>query len=65
MSGQSPITDPAALVSGLRADDIRARLDALESEERALRVLLRAAAARERGVRTKSLHMGEEESSRE
>jgi hypothetical protein len=48
MSGPPPIIDAAALVSGLRAADIRTQIQALESEERALRVLLRAAVARER-----------------
>jgi hypothetical protein len=62
MSGDQSITDPATLVSGLRADDIRSRLAELEGEERALRVLLRAAAARERcrpgATRTKSIDKG-------
>jgi hypothetical protein len=40
--------DPVALVDGLDAAAIRARIAELERQGRALRVLLRAAVARER-----------------
>jgi hypothetical protein len=40
--------DPAALLSSLRADDIRRRLAEIAAEEKALRTLLRSVAARER-----------------
>jgi hypothetical protein len=43
-----PTTDPAALVDSLDAEAIRERLDVLERQAKALRVLLRAALARER-----------------
>ena len=42
------VTDPKALVANLDAAAIRERLDRLDEEQRALRVLLRAAVARDR-----------------
>jgi hypothetical protein len=42
--------DPVTLLSHLPADAIRARMDELEAEQRALRVLLRSALARERAL---------------
>lgn len=42
------LTDPIALVRDLDVDAILARLDALDQERDALRVLLRAGRARER-----------------
>jgi hypothetical protein len=42
------LPDPAALLRGLSADAICDRLDRLEAEGRALRVLLRSVRARER-----------------
>jgi hypothetical protein len=48
MSTSAPLTDPVALIDGLDAAAIARRLDALHHEEAALRVLLRAARARER-----------------
>jgi hypothetical protein len=50
MSEQTIITDPRGVVSALNAAAISARLDELDSEAEALRVLLRAARARERAV---------------
>jgi hypothetical protein len=44
----SPTTDPVELVRQLDADTIRARLDELDRERDALRVLLRAALRRRR-----------------
>jgi hypothetical protein len=40
--------DPVALVDGLEPDAIRSRIAELDRQSRALRVLLRAAVARER-----------------
>jgi hypothetical protein len=52
MSTRDPLpADVLALVDGLDSDQIRERLDALEREASALRVLCRAARARERMVR--------------
>jgi hypothetical protein len=45
---QAATTDPRALVQSLNSGAIRARLVEIESEAEALRVLLRAARARER-----------------
>jgi hypothetical protein len=42
------LADPVAVLRGLTADDLKRRLDALESERRALAVLYRSARARER-----------------
>jgi hypothetical protein len=42
-------TDPVALVRSLDADQIARRLEELAAEERALRVLLRSARARQQG----------------
>jgi hypothetical protein len=44
-------TDPVALVDALEPDVIRERIADLDRQSRALRVLLRAAVARERRVR--------------
>jgi hypothetical protein len=44
-------TDPVALVDALEPDVIRERIADLDRQIRALRVLLRAAVARERRVR--------------
>jgi hypothetical protein len=56
MSTATIPTDPAALLSALKAEDIRARLADLEREKSALRVLLRATAARQRAkCRTKAV----------
>jgi hypothetical protein len=41
-------TDPVALLATITTEDIRVRLDQLDAEQRALRVLLRSAIARER-----------------
>jgi hypothetical protein len=49
MSGNDLIpTDPAKLLDNLDANAIQKRLDDMEREERALRVLLRSARARQR-----------------
>lgn len=42
------LNDPTALIRELRPDAIRERLEAIERERNALRVLLRAALAAER-----------------
>jgi hypothetical protein len=47
MSTQSPAADPVALIDGLDADAIAARLDQLGRQTKALRLLLRAARARQ------------------
>jgi hypothetical protein len=47
---QTIISDPRSVVSALNADAISARLDELDGEAEALRVLLRAARARERSA---------------
>jgi hypothetical protein len=44
----TPISDPRGIVSSLNADAIITRMNELDSEMEALRVLLRAAKARER-----------------
>jgi hypothetical protein len=49
-SSARPPTDAAALLRDLSADAIRRRLAELDAEGRALRVLLRTAAARERAL---------------
>jgi len=41
-------TDPTTIIESLDAATIRIRLDRIAEEERALRILLRAAIARER-----------------
>lgn len=46
-------SDPVSLLSQLSADAIRARLDALDAERRALAVLLRSALARDRALARK------------
>lgn len=46
----TPTPDPTALLAQLTADQILARLDALEAEARSLRVLLRSIRARERAA---------------
>jgi hypothetical protein len=48
-----PTADPIGLLGQLSADDIRARMAELDAQRRALAVLLRAAAARERSARRK------------
>jgi hypothetical protein len=45
-----PLTDPVALIEGLESRTIRERLADLDEQSRALRVLLRAAVARERAA---------------
>jgi hypothetical protein len=50
MSASATASDPRDLLKLLRAADLRARLQELAAEQRALRVLLRAAVARERGL---------------
>jgi hypothetical protein len=45
------VTDPVALVDQLNVETLRGRLAELGAQEHALRVLLRAAPARERGRR--------------
>jgi hypothetical protein len=45
--------DPIAVLESLSADEIAARLERMYAEEQSLKVLLRAARARERG-QTKS-----------
>jgi hypothetical protein len=45
------LTDPAALLDTLDAGAIEARLEMLDREARALRVLLRSARARQRAPR--------------
>jgi hypothetical protein len=42
-----PATDPTVLVNNLDADAIEARLEELEAQAKALRVLLRSARARD------------------
>jgi hypothetical protein len=42
--------DPVALLAGLTAEQVRDRLDALDAEARALRVLLRSLQARDRAA---------------
>jgi hypothetical protein len=44
----APPTDPLELLNGLTREQVRARLDALEAERKALHVVLRSIAARER-----------------
>jgi hypothetical protein len=44
------ITDPMALLRSLDVETIEARLDALNREQSALRVLLRSARARQRAA---------------
>jgi hypothetical protein len=51
MSRATIPTDPVALVQSLDPDQIARRLEALAAEERALRVLLRSARAREQALR--------------
>jgi hypothetical protein len=51
MSRADVQTDPVALVRSLDADEIARRLTDLAAEERALRVLLRSARAREQARR--------------
>jgi hypothetical protein len=46
-----PITEALAAVQGLTPEQILTRLDELHAEERQLRILLRAARARERALR--------------
>lgn len=48
MASNSPLSDPVALIRALKAEEIRARLRAIEAERQALLVLLRAANASER-----------------
>ncbi|HEX5271457.1 MAG TPA: hypothetical protein VFW33_13265 [Gemmataceae bacterium] len=48
MSTTALLPDPVAMVDSLEPDAIRARLADLDRQSRALRVLLRAAVARER-----------------
>jgi hypothetical protein len=48
MSPTTPPTDPVRLLDALDADAIAARLQELDREARALRVLLRSARARQR-----------------
>jgi hypothetical protein len=50
--------DPTALVDALDAEAIRARLTDLDREARALRVLLRAARARQRDRGPTDTHTG-------
>jgi hypothetical protein len=45
-----PTTDPLALLDRLSAEEIRNRIDRLDAEQRALRVLLRSVLARERAL---------------
>jgi hypothetical protein len=47
----TPTADPVGLLGQLSADVIRARMAELDAQRRALAVLLRAAAARERAER--------------
>jgi hypothetical protein len=49
-SPETLTADPAALVGRLDAATIRARIDQLDADRRALVVLLRAAMARERAA---------------
>lgn len=49
MEAPDPIANATALVESLDSLTIRQRLERLDSEEQALKVLLRAAVARERG----------------
>jgi hypothetical protein len=51
-------TDAAKLVKSLDADEIARRLEELADEERALRVLLRSARARENAVRRRRSQKG-------
>src|SRR5262245_48164365 len=54
-TGTATLPDARELLKLLSAADIRAKLQELDSEQRALRVLLRAAIARERGPRGKAV----------
>jgi hypothetical protein len=49
------ISDPVGLVDSLEPDVIRARINELDRQGRALRVLLRAAIARERVTRRQQI----------
>jgi hypothetical protein len=51
-------TDPVDLLRQVRAADLRRRLDAIYREERALRVLLRSASAREEQERRRYSRKG-------
>jgi hypothetical protein len=48
MKTTTPLTDAAAIVESLDVEAIRDRLDELDRQSRALRVLLRSALARQR-----------------
>jgi len=48
MDSHATTPDPAAIIQALDSRAIRAQLDRIYADERALRVLLRAAIARER-----------------
>jgi len=50
----SAFTDPVAFLRDLTPERIHARLDALESERKALHVLLRSIAARDRAARRRA-----------
>jgi hypothetical protein len=51
MISPAPSTDPVALLRELTVEQLHARLLALEDEQRGVRVLLRAALARDRRAR--------------
>lgn len=51
MSKDTTTSTPTAIVNSLNPDEIRERLDELDREASALRVLLRAAIARQRPSR--------------
>jgi hypothetical protein len=55
MSTHPPAADPVALVDALDPDAIAARLDEIDRESKALRVLLRAARARRAAEQRRSV----------
>jgi hypothetical protein len=58
MSAASTASDPRELLKLLKAADLRTRLQELAAEQRALRVLLRAAIARESAETRKAVANG-------
>jgi hypothetical protein len=59
MDTHTTIPDPVALVDQLEPDALRAQLAELDRQSRALRVLLRAAIARERRAQAAADQEGE------
>jgi hypothetical protein len=50
----SPKFDPLEILASLTAEDLRARLDTLEAERKAVALLYRSARARERAARDRT-----------